>query len=106
MTIAIQEDDIGITLNPTVVNPTTLTPIDLTTISSVIFRFLSPISNSVTFELVGAVDGDPTLGKVIFTTTNLEFKDPGTWKYQIKLFFLSGAVFFSDISKIKVKSNI
>lgn len=106
MAIQIQEDCIGLALNPTLENSTTGDPIDLTTITTITFRFLSPTVGAAVTELSGSVDGDPTLGKVICSNTNEEFFNSGNWKYQVKLVFASGQVWYSPVSKIKVKSNI
>ena len=106
MAIELQEDCIGLVVNPTLVNPTTLLPIDLTTASIITFRFLGPAVGSTVIEVTGAVDGDPTEGTVIYSNTDDEFFEAGNWKYQVKVTFIGGQVFFSKVSKVKVKSNL
>ena len=106
MSLEIQEDCVGISVNPTLIDSSTNEPNDLTTATSVVFRFLSPIADSVALEVNGSIDGDPTLGKVIYTSTDDEFSEPGTWKYQVKVTLSGGIIFYSKVSKIKVKANI
>lgn len=106
MAIQIQEDCLGIALNPTLLNSTTNLPLDLTTASQVIFRFLSPDIGALAIEVNGSVDGDPTLGTVVYANDSSEFFDSGTWKYQVKVIFTGGQVWFSPISKVKVKANL
>lgn len=106
MATEIQEDCIGLVLNPTLINPSTEEVLDLTLASSVKFRFLSPVAGSVAFEEDGTVDADPTTGKVMYNNDSDQFSEPGTWKYQVKVTFSTGAIFYSQISKIKVKANI
>lgn len=106
MSIQIQEDCIGLVVNPTIVNPVSGNPIDLTTANIITFRFLSPTVGATTFEVAGAVDGDPTLGKVLYVNDSSEFFEAGTWKYQVKITFAGGQVVYTAPSKIKVKANI
>lgn len=106
MAIEIQEDCIGLIVNPTLINPTTLLPIDLTTATNILFRFLAPDDGAIVIEVNGSIDGDPVLGTVLYSNTDDEFFDSGTWKYQVKVTFVSGQVFYSRISKVKVKANI
>lgn len=106
MSIQIQEDCIGISVNPTLINPTTGSAIDLTTASQVIFRFLAPDDGAAAIEVLGSIDGDPLLGTVIYANDSSEFFDSGTWKYQVKVIFTGGQTWFSPISKVKVKSNL
>lgn len=106
MAIEIQEDCLGISLNPTLLNSTTGLPIDLTLASIIKFRFLAPDIGAVAFEVPGVVDGDPTLGKVAYSNNSSEFFDSGNWKYQVKVTFTGGQVWFSPISKVKVKANL
>lgn len=106
MATEIQEDCLGLIINPTLINPITSNPIDLTTATSILFRFLPPTSGATVIEEAGSVDGDPTLGKVLFSNDSDQFSVPGTWKYQVKITFAGGIVFYSTISKIKVKANL
>lgn len=106
MATEIQEDCLGLTINPTLINPITGDPIDLTTATTITFRFLSPTAGTSVIEENGTVDGDPTLGKVLFSNDSDQFSVPGTWKYQVKIIFTGGIVFYSTISKIKVKANL
>lgn len=106
MAIQIQEDCIGLAVNPTLENSTTGLPLDLTTASTITFRFLAPSTDAEVTELSGSVDGDPTLGQVICPNTDEEFFSAGNWKYQVKVVFASGQTWFSPISKVKVKANL
>ncbi len=105
MSLQIQEDCIGLALNPSLSNPVTGLPIDLTEATEVLFIIQGPQTDQ-RHEETGDVDGDPTLGKVVFANTSFEFTSAGIWKYQVKVTFSDGQVFFSVIGKIKVKANI
>jgi len=106
MATELQEDCLGLSVNPTLLNPSTLAPIDLTTASEILFRFLGPTIGATVVEVTGAVDADPTTGKVYYSNTSDEFSTPGNWKYQVKVTFATGQVFYSKISKVKVKANL
>ena len=106
MPIVIQEDCIGLVINPTLINPVTSDVIDLTDADVITFRFLAPEEGADPIEVAGSIDGDPTLGKVIFANTDDELFSAGNWKYQVKVHFTTGQLFYSTISKIKVKSNL
>lgn len=105
MSTVLQEDCVGLAVNPTLINPVTSAPLDLTTAVVVTFIFLGP-NTGERYERVGIVDGDPLLGKVIYPNVAADFASPGPWKYQVKVQFASGAVFYSTVSKVKVKANI
>jgi hypothetical protein len=107
VSVELQEDVVGLPVNPTLLNPSTNLPLDLTAATVVTFIFLGPDTlGSPRVEKSGAVDGDPTLGKVIVVNDANEFSGPGTWKYQVRVQFGGSVTFYSKVSKVKVKANI
>ena len=104
MATSIQEDSVGLVLRLSLIDGDGL-PIPLQSNTTVEFIFSSPAGTKT--ESAGYIyGGDGSLGVVGYTTTTGNFSVPGTWKYQARVTFATGSIFFTEVKKIKVKANI
>ena len=103
MATSIQEDSVGLVLRLSLLDGDGLA-IPLQSNTTVQFIFSSPAT--IKTESPGYIYGDPTLGVVGYTTTTGNFSIKGTWRYQARVTFANGSIFFTEVKKIKVKANI
>jgi hypothetical protein len=103
MSVIFQEDCVGLVLRLALTGSDG-TPLDLSNSSSVYFIVLSP--DAVRIEKEGYIYGGLTSGVVAYTTQTGDFFTIGTYKYQAKVIMNDGATFFSEVRKIKVKTNL
>lgn len=106
MPVEIQDDCVGMVLRYSLVEPDANNinqPVDLTS-ATVTFNITNP--NGTEVARVGAVYGSATNGVTSYTTVSGDFDDPGDWGVGIKASLPSSRVFYSELDRITVKSNV
>lgn len=104
-TPVVQEDSLGLSVRMSLTDPNDETePLDLTG-AAVVMIFLSP-DGSTRLERTATIDGDPTLGNVVYLTVDGDLNEPGTWSVQCRMTYSASRVIRSEVAKLKVKANI
>ena len=103
MSLEIQEDCVGILLKIKLVDSAGV-PISLVNHTEVKYLIESP--TGVKVEMAGSVSGDAALGVIIYVTASSVFNSPGNWKYQGRVTYNTGVIFYTKVIKLKIKVNL
>ncbi len=99
----IQEDCIGLEVLINLVDGAGA-PVSLAGSSAAYMLFQNP--NGSTSTKTASVVSDGSTGQITYTTVSGDLNSAGTWKYQGKVTWGGGAIFFSEVQRLKVKANL